>query len=232
MLGDLVFGIAHQIRNPLAVIRSIAESLAQSGVGKRQDRTSLEAVLKAVDSLNARLKDVVEFSKPIRPALQPVVLSQAIQHAASQEQPRLFQQQIELQVAVDEKIPALMLDPNHLHTILVSLISNSIDAMLQGGPGSPAGRRILIQAEYNTGSQTLDLRVQDQGAGIRPEHLAEIGRPFFSTKAGSIGLGLATAKRLLQAYGGDLLIESEVGHGTTVTCRLKAKPGEASSWAA
>ena len=80
-LGDLVFGIAHQIRNPLAVIRSIAESLAQSG-GKRQDRASLETVMKAVDSLSDRLKDVVEFSKPIRPALQPVVLAQAIQRAA------------------------------------------------------------------------------------------------------------------------------------------------------
>jgi signal transduction histidine kinase len=223
-LGDLIFGVAHQIRNPLAVIRSIAESLAQSG-GRRQDRGSLETVMKAVDSLNDRLKDVVEFSKPIRPVLQPVALAQAIQRAASVEQPRLFKQGIELQVSIDDKCPALILDPNHLHTILTTLISNAVDAMAQGG-------QLLVQAEYHSNSQMLDLRVQDHGTGIRPEHLSEIGRPFFSTKTGAIGLGLATARRLLQAYGGDLQIESQVGRGTTVTCRFKVKPGEAAPWAA
>jgi two-component system sensor histidine kinase AtoS len=172
-----------------------------------------------------RLEDVIEFSRPVRPVLQPVALAEAVQRAASRLQEAIFKQGVELQVGIDDKLPVLMLDPEHVQTILLNLLGNAVDAM-------PAGGCLSVRAAYDSGTQTLELRFQDQGTGIPAEQLREIGKPFFSTKPGSIGLGLAITKRLLEAYQGDLRIESQVGQGTLVIGRLRAKPGEAASWAA
>ena len=89
-----------------------------------------------------------------------------------------------------------------------------------------------VTVTFDASRQQLDLRVQDEGVGIASGHLKEVGRPFFSTKPGSVGLGLALIKRLLRAYDGKLDIESRQNQSTTMICHLKAKQEEAGQWAA
>lgn len=186
---------------------------------------SLEAVLEAVDGLNERLSRFIEFSKPIQTTLKSVVLQELIQEAADAMKPRGSEQGVKMKISVSDKVPVLSLDPEHLHLLLSHLFGNALDAM-------PGGGSVEIKADYDLLSQTLTLSVRDEGTGILPEHLKAMGSPFFTTKPGSVGLGLATAKRLLRVYEGDLHVESKPDEGTTVTCRLHARPGENSAWAA
>jgi signal transduction histidine kinase len=224
LVEEWVFGFAHQVRNPLGIIRSVAESILESGPGRRT-RSSLEAVLKAVDGLNERLKEFIEFSKPVRPFLKPLQPAQATERAAKTLQERLERSHIELKIQLSEGLPELLMDPDHVHTILVNLLANGADAMPEGG-------QLEVTWSYDAPTQTAQLCVKDEGKGISAEHLEEVGKPFFSTKTGAAGLGLAIIKRLLRAYEGELTVESTSGQGTTLTCCFHAKKGDAAAWAA
>lgn len=220
LIEEWVFGFAHQVRNPLGIIRSIAESLKDSKAGSAS-RDSVEAILKAVDGLNGRLKEFIEFSKPVKPFIRTVDFQEAVTRAKESVRERLQKQRIDLKMNVANG--AVRMDPDHLQIILVNLISNAIDSMPSGGK---------VRLEISNGSEGLTIRLQDHGKGIGKEHLKEVGRPFFSTKPGAVGLGLALIKRILRAYDGDMTVDSRQGQGTTVTCKLHIKEGEDQAWAA
>jgi len=224
LLEEWVFGFAHQVRNPLGIIRSVAESLLE-GTRRQSERDSLSAIMKAVDGLNLRLREFIEFSKPVKPLLQVVDVPSAVSAAV-----RLLEEKsMPKNISIESTLPAagtrIWMDPDHLRTILVQLLRNAVEAMPNGG-------HVHVVVTFDANRQQLDIRVKDEGTGISNGHMKEVGRPFFSTKPGSVGLGLALIKRLLRAYDGKLDIESRPGHSTTMSCRLKAKIEEAGRWAA
>lgn len=222
LLEEWVFGFAHQVRNPLGIIRSVAESLYE-GEARRSQRDSLSAIVKAVDGLNLRLKEFIEFSKPVKPLTQSVDLPSAVSAAV-----KMVEEKMATNVRIQASLPAqgtrVWIDPDHLRTMLVHLLRNAGESMPKGGT-------VRLAVNYEASHERLELRVEDEGAGIPREHLKEVGRPFFSTKPGAVGLGLALIKRLLRAYEGKMDIDSRAGH-TTVTCRMKVRQESAGQWAA
>jgi signal transduction histidine kinase len=224
LLEEWVFGFAHQVRNPLGIIRSVAESLFEAE-GRRSQKDSLSAIVKAVDGLNLRLKEFIEFSKPVKPLMQSVDLPSAVAAAVHLVEDKGLPAGTTIQTALPVQGTRVWMDPDHLRTILVHLLRNAVEAMPKGG-------RIQVSVTYEPKYERLELRVQDEGPGIPREHMKEVGRPFFSTKPNAVGLGLALIKRLLRAYDGKLDIESKSGHATLMICRMKTKQESAGQWAA
>jgi signal transduction histidine kinase len=211
LVEDWVFGFAHQVRNPLGIIRSMSESMMNAKMSPKTQKESFTAILQAVDGLARRLGEFIDFSKPVKGSPRESSLSVVAENAVAALRERATQQNTQIQLQLSDGIPALMIDPDQVQTAVMHILANALEAMPQGG---------TLTVETREESGKVVLRVQDSGCGISAIHLKEIGRPFFSTKPGRIGLGVAAAKRILHAFGGEISFESQLGQGTTVICRF------------
>jgi signal transduction histidine kinase len=222
LIEEWVFGFAHQVRNPLGIIRSVAESLLESKP-KGAERDSLMAILKAVDGLHHRLKEFIEFSKPVNPLVRPLDLHTALQEAIDLARALPAAKGVDIKPTFPPSGTRVEMDPDHVRTILFQLLKNACEAMPQGG-------RVAVEVLNPAGA--LEIRVRDEGAGISREHIKEIGRPFFTTKPNAVGLGLALIKRILRAYHGTIDIDSKPGRTTTIVCRIPLRGSQEERWAA
>jgi signal transduction histidine kinase len=154
-----------------------------------------------------RLEEFITFTRPVQAGLKmtpvPPVLDKVLQSLRTE----LPSEKLTVSMEVPPELPSVYIDAGHLQTVLQAVLRNAIESMPQGGPLTIAAR---------AQGDGVRLEVRDKGAGIAEEHLRQVGKPFFTTKAGAIGLGLASAKRLLHLYGGELTLESRPGEGTTV----------------
>jgi signal transduction histidine kinase len=212
VLGDLIFGMAHQIRNPLAIIRSTTESLMENP-GAPIGRQPFEAILNGTRTLQERLDQLIDFTRPIEMSSQPVSASHIMSQVEKILKTRCRDQRVKWCGSVSSWLPTVPIHHDHLLTILLNLASNGLDAMEKGGT-------LSIGAERLSEEKMIELRITDTGHGITPGDLKEMGRPFFTTRAAKVGLGVAISKRIAQAYGCELVYESTQGKGTTVRIRL------------
>ncbi|MDE2292769.1 MAG: sensor histidine kinase, partial [Elusimicrobia bacterium] len=113
-------------------------------------------------------------------------------------------------------LPALDADPDRLAEALARLVTNALEA-------SPRGKSVTLTARPAAGGKALTLAVEDRGPGVAPEHLRDVGRPFFTTKPGGVGLGLAEARRIAQAHGGMLEVGNRPDGGCEAALTLPAK---------
>ena len=181
--------------------------------GVPQGKQPYQAILNSAELLQDRLEQLIEFTKPVecgKEFISPHDVAKQVEKVLS---PRARVQRVKLDVSVPDRLPPVMMNKDHLLSILLHLASNGIDAMEKGGTLSISGKHLDDQG-------ILELRVSDTGHGISATDLKEMGRPFFTTRAAKVGLGVAIAKRLAQAYGGEVVYESRVGKGTTVRIRL------------
>jgi signal transduction histidine kinase len=110
-------------------------------------------------------------------------------------------------------MPDVWLDGDRLNQVLLNLFLNGIEAMGRGGV-------LTVQAAQASDASRLEIRVSDTGTGIRPEDLAHIFEPYFTTKPSGTGLGLAIAYNIVEAMGGEITVQSTPGAGTTFTLKL------------
>ena len=215
-LSEIVFGIAHQVRNPLGIIQSLAEERLGDFWAGRKQKESAAVMMRAVDGLKARLEQLIEFARPLGLDCAPVQPGALLERARARVARACAGQGIEVAVQAADGLGSVDADEDRLGDALVRLAENAVEAMSHGG-------RLTLAARAAGGS--IELEVADTGRGIEREQLREAGKPFFTTKPGGLGLGLAIARRIVEGHGGTLAIESERGKGTRVVCRLPAKTG-------
>jgi signal transduction histidine kinase len=205
----LIFGMAHQIRNPCAIILANANVLLKNA-RSLPERQSLDAIVNGVRYLEARLDEFVEFSKPLNLKVEefPVaVLFDEIQLIVK-DRCRLQKAKISCNL---EKGLTLKADRQQLILALLNVVMNAIESKESGGTIQIEARRL--------GNGAL-ITVSDDGRGIHPRDLPEVFSPFYSTKEASVGIGLAVSKRIVESHGGDIKVESRQGQGTLVTIHL------------
>jgi len=215
LVDDWMFGFAHQIRNPLAIIRSTAEALADAKA-LPANMKALEAIIQSADGLTERLAQFMEFSKPMDPLFKPVSLDLVMRDALVGIRDSFARVGIKVNYTVEEKLPLVPGNANQFQDAFTELLLNALEAMPQGGT-------LDIRLSYDVSHDQVIATLQDSGRGINADHLTQIGKPFFTTKTGHAGLGLAHAKRVLHLYAGDLKIESPVSEGAQVRCLFRRK---------
>ncbi|HEX4460384.1 MAG TPA: ATP-binding protein [Polyangia bacterium] len=210
-VGRLAAGVAHEIRNPLAAISGSIELLSQSipSDAAKENRELMAIVLRETERLNRLITDLLGFARPRQ--LEPQRLDVA---ATLQEMLRVFENDKRLVGAhVELAAPSPVwvdADAEQLRQIVWNLLRNAAEA----APGQP----ITVEARSD-GEQAI-VRVRDRGPGISAEHRARVFEPFFSTKEGGTGLGLATVHRIIEEHRGAIEIDCPPEGGTIVTIRL------------
>jgi signal transduction histidine kinase len=217
-VGQLLAALAHDIKNPLGVIRSSAQLVLDDHQSEAVKREVAQYVIEEVDRLTNRINHFLRFARQKPPEARPVAVTVLLETALQEWRALGSGSSIAEEVRIASGVPDLMVDPDQVKEALVNLLINAREAMPQGGTLT-----ITAGMEGTSGAPaTVVVRIVDTGCGISPEHLQEIFGPFFTTKDFGTGLGLTNAKRLVEQNGGHLAINSQEGKGTEVVLRLPA----------
>lgn len=226
-MGEVAMGLAHEIGNPLAGMKAVAQMLLEEELPGRQ-REYLERILNEVNRLSEFLRTFHGFAAPQEfhpvPCRLELLLEDVLLWTRKEAKSR--------GVTIDSSpcsasVPALWADPNRLKQVLLNLVINAIHAMPQGGRieiGMCAG--LGHPGDLDGTVPRMRFCVRDTGAGIPPEVLPRIFDPFYTTRADGSGLGLAVVKKIALQHGADIQVESKPGHGTCFELIWPIAPGE------
>lgn len=211
-IGEMASAVVHNIRNPLASIRTSAEIIYEEEDAFAVQPQS-EDIMTEVDRLEGWLRDLLTYAQPLAHTPAPVPLADLVRDALQHVTSRLDKQKVQLQLDMPDALPPLYADAALLHQAIYGILSNALDAM-------PSGGILTLKARQGMGSQWIDLHIRDTGQGLPSEQLSQVFRPFFTTKQRNLGIGLSFAKRIVERHGGVIELKSEEGQGTTVRLAL------------
>lgn len=213
-LGQMAAVIAHEVKNPLAAIRGAIQVVGSRLPADGREAPVLKEVVARIDALNELVQDLLLFARPPELRRAPVEIAPLLARTAEllAKDPRFAGVRVE----VSGGGPPLLADPRLLQVVLENLLLNAAQAMPQGG---------TIHAAVAATNGEQRVTIADEGPGIPAEQMAEVFRPFFTTRARGTGLGLPTVKRLVEAHGGSVTLDCPPEGGTRVTVRLPAGGG-------
>lgn len=218
-LGTLSSGIAHEIKNPLAIIiQGLAflkssipstDSLSHDAIGRMEN-----AGLRAAKII----KDLLSFARQNPPALEALDITCVIEETLSFIEHQINSKNIKVVRQFKPQLPLIKADANQMKQVFLNILLNAIDALAQGGSITIA----VEQLRPKTSISYLQVRFTDSGCGISEKDLKMAFNPFFSTKQkqGGTGLGLSVARGIVERHKGVIWIESKRGGGTTVIINL------------
>lgn len=209
VLGEFATGIAHEIRNPLAAIKTSVQALSRREQNAK--RSQLLAEMEGeIDRLARVVSDLVDFGRP-RPPLPGVLpVRELFRRIAAIIAPEAQQRGVQFSCQGDPDLE-LWADADQLQQIVINLALNAVQA-------TPAGGAVVLRAAAS-GAQVA-IEVSDNGCGIPAELLQRVSDPFFTTKTKGVGLGLSISRQLCELNGGRLTIDSAPGQGTVVSLLL------------
>lgn len=210
-LGELMAGVAHEVRNPLTAIKGYAQILKQHDLQPAHQQY-LAVILKEIDSINRVIQQLLDFARPRRGLWQPVHLNQLLDECLVLIQTSGLEARIHFASHYDSSLPPIDADGELLKQVLLNILINAVQAI------SARGNITIRTLRWDDAHQAI--AIQDDGCGIAPEHQKKIFDPFFTTKASGTGLGLALSQRIINAHHGDIQLVSQPGHGATFTLIL------------
>ncbi|UCD36252.1 MAG: HAMP domain-containing protein [Nitrospiraceae bacterium] len=230
-LGEIISGIAHEIKNPLTGI-SCAVQVIQSEMSDDDSRRAVTAeILNHIRRLDRTVKDLLNYARPKPPNFQPLQMDDILNKAVFFVYPEAKKQGVAVETFTEGEIPQVMMDSDQMQQVFLNLMINAVQAMPDGGKlkitlsasdkdNQPDEKiRDLIQGK------AVAVRFEDTGKGIEQEYLESIFDPFFTKKTKGTGLGLAISRRIVHEHGGEITVASEVGTGSVFTLYVPAVHG-------
>jgi PAS domain S-box-containing protein len=211
-LGEMAAVIAHEVKNPLAGVRGAIQVIGTRLPKESKDAAIIKEIVTRIDALNGLMQDLLLFARPPQPKPAPVDLAALVVMTADLLSGDPARKEIE--VTVGGSAPPIEADADLLKIVFENLLVNGAQAM-QG--------RGTIRVSLSSMDDSCQIAFSDSGPGIPFEVREKIFTPFFTTKVRGSGLGLPTAKRLIEAHRGQISIACPPGGGTTVTIRLPAQ---------
>jgi signal transduction histidine kinase len=223
---DLVANVSHELKTPIAAIRAHLENLLD-GV-ERPDPATLQVMLEQSDRLTRLVDQLLDLSElesgdvPLR--REPFELGPVVSQVLSEIEVAGGTGGVELRDELAAGLPPVDADAERIHQVLFNLVDNAVRF-------TPPGGAVTVRAERHDAAVRIE--VVDTGVGIAPEHLPRLFERFYrvdqarSRGAGGTGIGLAIARSVVEAHGGQLRAESELGRGSTFTFELPAAPAPA-----
>jgi len=217
-LGRLSTVIAHEVRNPLMIIKASLRSLRRGDTAPPEASEALADIDHEVSRLDRIVGDVLDFARPVRVECAPADLNAICREAVQAALGAEGGPEVELRLA--ERLPMLVTDAERLRTVLVNVLANARDSV-QARPEPPDVLRPAISVRTFAGEAgRAAVVVEDRGLGIAAEDLPHVFEPYFTTKRTGTGLGLAIAKNIVESLGGSVSAQSRAGEGTAVRLDL------------
>jgi PAS domain S-box-containing protein len=225
-LGTFAAGLAHEIKNPLASLRTFTRIIPRKFEDARFRETFMRVVPHELERINGIVEQLLELARPSRlrpaPLTVPGVLDRVLELYANE----LDAQAIVVTREYARDVPAITADPERLYEAFLNLVNNALAAMAPGGrltlrtgwhrPGDPMGR--------GAAGRRVRVEIEDTGSGISPSEAEKVFDPFFTTKAEGTGLGLALTHKIIEDHGGSIGFRSTPGVGTVFTVLLPLAP--------
>jgi len=229
-LGRLSTVIAHEVRNPLMIIKASLRPLQREPVSAEDVRAAVVDINDEVGRLNRLVDDVLDFARPVSYELAEADVNRICEESAAAATAGVGVGAARL--ILDRALPRVVTDAERLRSVLVNVLVNAgqaVQARATTGSGAPDGRaasepplgghHIELTTAFMPGG-TLAITVRDRGVGIPAQELARVSEPYFTTKRGGTGLGLAISRNIVEGLGGAITVSSQVGVGTEVRIEL------------
>jgi two-component system sensor histidine kinase AtoS len=219
MIGEMSAYVAHNIRNPLASIRTTAQAELLGPAGDEGLRASFRDIVTATDRLESWVSDLLRFASPVALDRSVESLNALVERCTDLARPQLAHKGIGVELALAPDLAPVALDRNKIEQVFSVVLGNAMDA-------SPAGSTIRIVSAVRQPNHVplACVRVEDSGPGIPPERQARLFTLFATSKKSGTGLGLALAQKIVTAHDGTITVTSSEGAGTAVEISLPCRP--------
>ena len=214
MLGEMVAGVSHEIRNPLGIIRSSADLLKKKIKAVDPSNTIPDIIVEESGRLNDIITDFLNFAKPKNPNLAPCLIDKVLEKNVSFLAAQIEKEGYIIKKHYDNNVPEIMADSAMLYQAFLNIIINAMQAMPDGGK---------IRIETGLKDKFIIIRIEDEGEGVHKDVMDKIWDPFFTTKEKGTGLGLGIVKNIIEAHGGNIRIDNKPAHGACVAIELPVR---------
>jgi len=205
-LGQMMAGLAHELRNPLGTMRASAEVLLKKVSAENEVARELAGFIASeVDRTNSLVTRFLDFARPLQLRRDAADLTEIIDAAVAELERREPRFEVAVYKNYSPDVPPLPVDRELMQRVIYNLLLNAAEA-------TPAGGAITVKTRPADGG--VEIAVIDRGSGIDPAHRENIFNPFFTTKANGVGMGLAIVSKIVSEHGGTLAVESEPGQGS------------------
>lgn len=220
-LNRMIAGIAHEIRNPLASIKTFVELIPTKMNNQKFQDQFAEIVPKEVDRVNNLIRNLIDYAKPETTNKEMILINDIVKSCTTLINPMLKKEGIEL-VVDEEECLEILADKNQLKQIIINILLNGYDSIkdkIESNSNATRKFRIVVKVwkndEYNF------IQVIDEGTGMSDEQIKRCTEPFFTTKANGTGLGLALSKQFVEENNGVMILESELSAFTRITLKFR-----------
>jgi signal transduction histidine kinase len=227
-LGRLSTVIAHEVRNPLMIIKGSLRSLRRAELPSDELREAVHDIDHEVARLNRIVDDVLDFARPVRLEYGPADLVALCRDAAAAALSGEGAPTVGIEA--EAGLGTVITDAERLRTVLVNVLGNAREAV--GAAPPPGDGPPIVLSVRRAGPGQVAITVRDRGPGIAAADLPHVFEPYFTTKRTGTGLGLPIAKNIVDALGGTLTVTSEKGQQTSIAIHLPERPGPAREVAA
>ncbi len=213
-MGELTAGVAHEVRNPLGIIRASVQLMEETAENQPRLHEAAEVVKHEIDRLDRVIKALLDFGRPSAPSLREVDVRSVLEEVVLFT--RKFADRSKVRILEDyaSDLPFVMADPEQLKQVFVNLISNAVQAMSEDGGD--------LTVATGCEDEFVFVRFTDSGPGIPTETLGKVFDPFFSTRDDGTGLGLTIVHRIVDEHDGHIEVASDPEMGTAFTVHLPA----------
>lgn len=225
-VAEIASAVAHEVRNPLAGIKIMAQSIEGQSVSQEEQSECLTRIIRQVDRLNGLLTEFFSYARPAEPQPRATSLHDIIRDTQPLIANKMVKNHILFKENYGDNIPDIFADPNQVQQVLLNLFLNAMDAIQQGGMIKLStillkGRELTKHRKQQPGqlkrSSYVCLSVSDNGGGMPPDTEEKVFEPFFTTKSTGTGLGLSIVYRTLKENNAVIAVTSKLKKGTTFT---------------
>ncbi len=225
-VAEIASAVAHEVRNPLAGIKIMAQSIEGQSVTKEEQNECLKRIVRQVDRLNSLLTEFFSYARPAAAQVCPTSLPDIIAETRPLIANKLMKSHIIFRENHEKDLPLIIADPNQVQQVLLNLFLNAIDAIQQGGiikvdTALLTKTDLSKQRKKHPGllpkKRYVIVSISDNGMGMKPEVSEKVFEPFFTTKSTGTGLGLSIVYRTLRENNAAIVVDSQLDKGTTFT---------------
>lgn len=218
-LGQLVSGVAHEIRNPLGIIRATVQVMEKEFSEMEELKEYIRVVKEQSDRENKVIQELLDYARPSKTKLQITNMNEVIESTLTFTKYYVQDKHIEIEVDCSNNLPPILIDEQKIKQVFINLIINACDAMSKGG---------RLNIETFTEQQYSCIRFADNGIGMDEAQIKNIFNPYYTTKARGTGLGLTISNGIIEMHGGYIDVKSVKGEGSEFTVHLPLSKGDSS----